>query len=149
MSTRIPRIGAGVLVFRNGAVLLGRRRGAHGADTWAPPGGHLEFGESVHNCAVREVAEETGLVIGETSPGPYISFTVNETAQHYVTLFVETEQVSGNAEVREPEKCREWMWFPWHVLPAPLFEPLAQLVSSDFVPRAIRRLERGETGVRT
>ncbi len=42
-------------------ILLGQRKGAHGAGTWATPGGHLEFGESVKACATRELLEETGL----------------------------------------------------------------------------------------
>ncbi|KAG6559766.1 NUDIX domain [Candidatus Rhabdochlamydia oedothoracis] len=31
---------------------------------WLPPGGHLEENETPHECALREVLEETGLKIG-------------------------------------------------------------------------------------
>lgn len=40
-----PRIGVGVLIFRDGKLLLGKRRGSHGAGDWSAPGGHLEFGK--------------------------------------------------------------------------------------------------------
>ena len=60
MSKR-PLIGVAVIVTKDDRVLLGKRKNSHGADTWAFPGGHLEFNESIADCAAREVFEETGL----------------------------------------------------------------------------------------
>lgn len=34
-----PRIGVGVLIFRDGKLLLGKRKGSHGAGHWSAPGG--------------------------------------------------------------------------------------------------------------
>ena len=49
-----PKVGVGVIVVKEGKVLLQRRRGAHGEGTWGFPGGHLEFKESWEECAKRE-----------------------------------------------------------------------------------------------
>ncbi len=53
----VPQVGVGVLILRDGKVLLGRRKGSHGAGCWSAPGGHLEFGEAVEDCALREALE--------------------------------------------------------------------------------------------
>ena len=50
----IPRVGVAVLLLREGKLLLGQRLSPHGAGTWAPPGGYLEFGESLDACARRD-----------------------------------------------------------------------------------------------
>ncbi|CAN5299585.1 hypothetical protein BH09MYX1_BH09MYX1_55980 [soil metagenome] len=55
---------AGAVVFRDdGAVLFIRRGKAPALGTWSLPGGRIEPGETPENAAVREVAEETGLVV--------------------------------------------------------------------------------------
>lgn len=43
------------------------RKGSHGDGEWALPGGHLEMGESFEQCAVREVEEETGIMVRHSS----------------------------------------------------------------------------------
>jgi len=131
---RRTRVGVGVLICRGGHVLLGLRRGSHGAGTWAPPGGHLEFGESAESCARREAAEETGLRLGAVERGPYTVDTFASEGKHYVTLFAVSRDASGEPRVLEPEKCERWEWHAWETLPEPLFAPLASLRATGFAP---------------
>lgn len=57
-----PRGAAGLLVARDGAVLLQlRARWAHQGGTWSVPGGARERGESPAEAALREAHEELGV----------------------------------------------------------------------------------------
>lgn len=136
--TLLPRVGVGVLVIQSERVLLGRRIGSLGAGTWALPGGHLEFGETVEQCAIRETLEETGLAIHITGFGPYTNDVMLEEGKHYVTCFVLAEFDRGEPEIREPDKCEGWSWFAWSELPDNLFQPLQNLVALGFRPAAGR-----------
>ncbi|HYV96611.1 MAG TPA: NUDIX hydrolase [Gemmatimonadaceae bacterium] len=129
-----PRVGVGVLVLRNGRVLLGERKGSHGAATWAPPGGHLEYGETVETCAAREVLEETGLAVSDLVRGPWTNDVFDADRRHYLTVFLIARNASGEPRVCEPAKCARWDWFEWSALPAPLFAPMASLVAQGFRP---------------
>jgi 8-oxo-dGTP diphosphatase len=94
-SDRRPEVGVGVLVQREGTVLLGLRRGSHGAGTWSPPGGHLEFGEDPIECARREAFEEAGITLGACQ---FVGITndIFETEhRHYVTLFYTAPLLDG------------------------------------------------------
>src|SRR5688572_32057853 len=122
--------------LRGEFVLLGQRKGSHGAGTWALPGGHLEFGESVEECAAREVKEETGLAVQGFLRGPYTNDLFASEAKHYVTLFVVARSVAGEPQLLEPHKCSSWQWFRWSELPQPLFQPLASLVGSGWSPQS-------------
>lgn len=132
MNPSVPRVGVGVIVLRQGLVLLGLRQGSHGAGTWALPGGHLEFGESVEQCAEREVREETGLEIRSPSQATYSNDLFE--GKHYVTLFVVAHDVAGEPRVLEPDKCSRWEWFRWSKLPQPLFQPLASIHAAGYAP---------------
>jgi len=135
MKPKIPSIGIGVIILRRGLVLLGQRIGSHGAGTWALPGGHLEFGETVEQCAAREVREETGLELNEFEAAPYTNDVFASEQKHYVTLFVVSASQEGKPAILEPDKCLGWHWFPWSKLPSPLFRPLQTLVGTGYVPR--------------
>jgi len=124
-----PIVGVGVLIFRNGNVLLGLRRGSHGAGTWSPPGGHLEYGEEPAECVRREALEETGLDIGVPTFLGITNDIFEAEQRHYVTLFYRADESSGEPETREPEKCEAWQWWPWDALPDNLFLPLRHYLS--------------------
>jgi 8-oxo-dGTP pyrophosphatase MutT (NUDIX family) len=68
-----PRIVAAVIRDAEGRVLLVEQRGPEDpASTWLIPGGQIEPGESPVEAVIREVLEETGLVVaGE----PVLLFT--------------------------------------------------------------------------
>jgi 8-oxo-dGTP diphosphatase len=129
-----PRVGVGVLVWYDDKVLLGRRRGAHGAETFCFPGGHLEFGESWQACAEREVREETGLELHSIRVAAVTNDVFAEEGKHYITIFMQARARSNDAELREPDKCDGWAWFAWSELPSPLFLPIRNLLASGYVP---------------
>ncbi len=116
-----PKVGVGIMVVKDDMVLLGKRKGSHGAGEYAFPGGHLEYMESFEDCAKREIKEECGINLKNTR----FQFLANVTKykpKHYVHINLLAEWKSGQPKVLEPEKCELWGWFPINNPPAPLFE---------------------------
>ncbi len=122
-----PRVGIGVFVIHENKILFGERINAHGAGTWGLPGGHLEFGESPEECAVRELEEEAGLVAKEVIAGPWTNDFFEIEGKHYVTLYMIVPRFEGTPVVNEPGKCLQWKWFECEKLPSPLFLCLSNL----------------------
>jgi 8-oxo-dGTP diphosphatase len=58
-----PIVGVGAVVIDQGKVLLVRRSQAPLKGEWSLPGGALELGETLQQGVVREIFEETGLVV--------------------------------------------------------------------------------------
>ncbi|PWU23498.1 DNA mismatch repair protein MutT [Candidatus Cerribacteria bacterium 'Amazon FNV 2010 28 9'] len=127
-----PKVGVGVIVIRDGKVLMGKRKNSHGDGTWNFPGGHLEGGETPQECAIREVKEETGLEIRDLRIGPYTNDIFEQEHKQYITLFIVTYSQQGEPTVMEPNKCSEWKWFSWDHLPQPLFLPTQNLLAQGF-----------------
>lgn len=134
VSINRPKIGVGVIIKKDGKVLTGKRKNAHGNGGWSFPGGHLEMWESVEDCAKREVLEETGLVIENLKKVAFTNDMFPEEEKHYITLFVTADYKSGEVELKEPEKCDGWKWVEWNNLPEPLFLPIINLLKEGFNP---------------
>ncbi len=129
-----PKVGVGILVINNDKLLMGKRKNAHGNGTWAPPGGHLEFGETPEECAQREVLEETGLLIKNIRRLTFTNDIFFEENKHYITLYYISEYSSGTPHVLEPDKCERWEWFSLSNVPAPLFLSFENFLKQHTIP---------------
>jgi 8-oxo-dGTP diphosphatase len=116
-----PKVGIAVMIFKNGKVLLAKRKNAHGEGEHAFPGGHLEFGESFEDCARRETREEVGIEI-QNVRFLYLANLTHYVGKHYAQIGLMADWKSGQPEALEPEKSEAWEWFEIDKVPAPVFE---------------------------
>lgn len=91
---------------------------------WAMPAGHVDPGESMHEAAVREAAEEAGVLVdaGDLTPvtvlhrfergGPPV--------EQRVDAFFTARRWSGVPALQEAEKAAAMGWFPVDELPEPV-----------------------------
>ena len=119
----LPCAGCAV-VDDDGRVLLQKRGGEKGS--WGLPGGVMELGESVHQAAVRETVEETGLVVE-----PYELLGVYTGPAHespngdivHSVVVVLLARVRGGEVSVESDETEDVRWCVLDALPDPLFEP--------------------------
>ena len=126
------KIGIGVIVVRDGVLLLRKRVGKHTNGTWSSPGGHLEHGETPEQCAVRETREETGLSI-DGAKAVALTNDVFPDGGHYVTLWMKAEGVGDGNVILDPEEATDHGWFPIDALPSPLFPSLENLLGGGSI----------------
>ena len=116
-----PKVGIGVMLMKDNKVLLAKRKNAHGDGEYAFPGGHLEFGESFQDCAIRETLEETGVEISNIK-FQYLANVKKYGGKHYVHIGLTADWKLGEAQVLEPDKSEAWGWYAINQAPQPLFE---------------------------
>jgi ADP-ribose pyrophosphatase YjhB (NUDIX family) len=117
MKRRIT-IGCGVVVVQRGGTgrfLTLVRLGGPWDGRRMLVGGHPEEGECVHDAAVRETFEETGLVVvPKTVNGSYIFYTnewiCTDPFKHHFSVYVAADEVGGTLRNREPKKHRDLRW---------------------------------------
>lgn len=129
-------VGVGIMIFREGKILLGKRHEdpekatslLRGAGTWTMPGGKLDFGESFEQGAIRETEEETGIKLNELRLICVNNDQVEDA--HFVTIGFFSENFIGEPRVCEPDKITERGWFDLDNLPSPIFFPSERILEN-------------------
>jgi 8-oxo-dGTP diphosphatase len=128
-----PQVGTAMIITKDDKVLLMKRKGSHGHGTWSTPGGHLDFGETLEGCAVRESKEEVGVDVFDVRFRCVTNDVFEAEEKHYITLWFEGKPV-GEPTIAAEREVEEIGWFAWDSLPQPLFLPLENLVRQHSYP---------------
>ena len=127
-----PKVAVGVVLERDGRILLTRRNHEPRAGYWSFPSGFVDAGEVLEEAAVREAREETGLdVTVERLVGVY-------SARGERTVFVAYAGRIVGGELKAGRECMEVAFFPPDALPELAFphdmDVLRAYFSSDSSP---------------
>ncbi len=114
------KVGVGLLIFKDGKLLLAERKSdTHAGGEYAGPGGHVEYGETLEECAIRETREECGIEITNVRVvafGTIFSWH----PYHYLAIGIAADWKSGDPQNLEPHKRTDWEWYSLDALPSPL-----------------------------
>lgn len=132
-----PAPASSAIVSRGDRYLLVRRRNPPAADLYAFPGGRAEPGETPADAAVRECAEETGIVIAD--PTLFATYDLVTHAQdgsisHHFFLSVFSAREIGENEAEAADDALECGWFS--------AEEIRSLPVPESVQECIDRMEK-------
>lgn len=106
--------------------ILITKRGKHAVsspDAYCVPGGFLDFDEDLINCVIREVHEETGILLDrriinllDIMSVPTISDRQTVTVMYYTILPGFIEDYNLTTEFSEPDEIQELMFIPVSML---------------------------------
>jgi 8-oxo-dGTP diphosphatase len=104
---------ASVGLIREGKILLIKRAYAPYQHLWTFPGGRLEPGESIEQCAVRELQEELSITI--RNPRPVMEQALGRDGEYRLAVFA-TADFSG--VMRLSDEVSATMWADPGMIPA-------------------------------
>ena len=109
-----PTPAAGVIVVKDGAVLLVQRKFAPRIGGWTLPAGFVESGERVDDCAVREAKEETSLDL-EIIRLFNVYSALDDPRSAVVLVLYLCQEISG--KLRAGDDASDARFFPLDALP--------------------------------
>jgi ADP-ribose pyrophosphatase YjhB (NUDIX family) len=107
-----PLLGVGAVVFRGDDVLLIERGTPPLKGWWTVPGGMVEAGERLEEAVVREVREETGLLVRPVKVAALFERIMRDpegrTQYHYVIVDYLCELLDGTLQAASDVAAASW-----------------------------------------
>ncbi len=105
---------------------------------WVLPGGRLEYGETFHECAVREMREETGLDV-EVDEFVFLSEAIApDRSRHIVNIYLTAHVVGGVLKVGDEPVLAGVDYLPISELDKLTLFPAVGRTVIDSLPKATR-----------
>jgi 8-oxo-dGTP diphosphatase len=116
MKKGVDYIGVGigaVIINKDGKILLMKRgeKSQNEKGKWSVPGGALEFGETPQQCIVREVKEETNLIVKPIKQLEPFNHFISLEKQHWIALGFICKVIKGQLKNLEPNQTDDIRWF--------------------------------------
>lgn len=128
-----PRVGVIVAVRDTaGRILLVRRRNPPSAGMWGFPGGKPHLGETLAECAARELLEETGITARIRHPLTALDALERDPAtgavtHHFVLVAMLAVEPAGTCCAADD--ALDAGWFALDALPEPLIERVREVAA--------------------
>ena len=130
-----PYLAVSAAIIRDGKVLIVRRARAPARGVFTLPGGGVEAGETLHEAVIREVLEETGLVIAPIALAGHREVIARDgdgkVERHFVILPFAARWIAGEVALNEELAEAHWL-VPAEFAGLTTTEGLAEIVQAAF-----------------
>jgi 8-oxo-dGTP diphosphatase len=128
-----PRPGVGVVIIRDGRLLMVKRAHEPNQGRWSIPGGLIELGENLREAAAREVLEECSVKVEITRVLDSVDNIVRDgdgrVRYHYVIIDLLGRYTNGEIKAQSDAAACRWV-------------PLEEIEKLDVVPILCDMLKR-------
>jgi 8-oxo-dGTP diphosphatase len=128
-----PYLAVSAAIFHTGRVLIVRRATPPMQGVHTLPGGGVEVGETLEQAVVREVREETGLVIEPVGLAGYRQVIARDAEgrieRHFVILPFAARYLAGEISLNAELAAAAWLW-PADISALNTTEGLTDIVSA-------------------
>ena len=130
-----PYLAVSAAIIRDGRVLIVRRARPPARGVFTLPGGGVEAGETLHEAVIREVLEETGLVIAPIALAGHREVIARDgdgkVERHFVILPFAARWIAGEVALNEELAEAHWL-VPAELAGLTTTEGLAEIVQAAF-----------------